>query len=245
MKFAFGRYVPGNSIIHALDPRTKIISSFVLVSAVLFVQNLTGYLIFFFVFLLISFLSNIRFTLYLRSVKNMWFLILFASVVQYFVSGLEMSIFIALRLAFVVLFASFLTFTTSPLLISRGLSDLLKFFGVKKRYRDDFGMIMTISFRFIPILFDEVDRIIKAQIARGAKFDQKGLKYKLQAIIVIIVPLLVSSIRKAEEISIALQARKYGLFERKSYYKLCWSIRDTLFLIFSISILIFILVFKL
>ncbi|ABR31671.1 cobalt transporter [Thermosipho melanesiensis] len=244
MRFAFGRYVPTSSIIHSLDPRVKTISSFVFVVSVLFVKGFMGYLFLFGIFLIIAFLSNIKLILYLKSVKNMWFLIVFASLIQFFISGFQMAMFISLRLIFVVLFASFLTYTTSPLLIARGLSELLRFFGVKKRYRDDFGMIMTISFRFIPILFDEIDRIIKAQIARGAKFDEKGLKYKIQGVVAIVVPLLVSSIRKAEEISIALQARKYGVFERNSYYTLKWKFKDTLFFVFSFLVLFLIVVFS-
>lgn len=234
MRFTIGKYVPINSYLHLLDPRVKIISTFIFITSILLVKDILGYLVPLLVFVFLVLLSKISLMTYLRSVKNMWFLILFASVVQFFVSGLEMSIFIALRLTFVLLFATFLTFTTPPLLIAKGLSDLMKLFGIKEKYREDFSMIMTISMRFIPILFDEIDRIIKAQIARGAKFDQPGLKYKIKGLIIIVVPLLVSAIRKAEEISIALQARKYGIGPRTSYYELKWRYKDTLFLIFSL-----------
>ncbi|MBB6063184.1 energy-coupling factor transport system permease protein [Thermosipho japonicus] len=244
MKFAFGRYVPTDSVIHSLDPRSKIVSSFLFIATVLSVNSLYDYIWLFSLFMVIVKMSKISIKIYLRSVKNMWFLIAFATVIQYFVSGIETAAFIALRLIFVVLFASFLTYTTSPLLIARGLADLLKYFGVKKKYREDFSMIMTISFRFIPILFDEVDRIIKAQIARGAKFDQPGIRYKVQGIVAIIIPLLISAIRKAEEISIALQARKYGVFERSSYYVLKWKKIDTYFFTFSIFVFLFLFILK-
>jgi energy-coupling factor transport system permease protein len=233
MRFTIGKYVPTNSFLHSLDPRVKIITTFLFIASVLLVQDLWGYIIPLFFLILIVFLSKINILTYLRSIKNMWFLITFAGLIQFFISGLEMSVYIILRLSFVVLFATFLTFTTPPLLISKGLSSLIKWFGIKEKYREDFSMIMTISMRFIPILFDEIDRIIKAQIARGAKFDQPGIKYKIKGLTIVIIPLLISAIRKAEEISIALQARKYGIGKRTSYYELIWSKKDTLFLIIS------------
>ena len=234
MRFTIGKYVPTDSFLHSLDPRVKIIGTFLFIASVLLVQNLWGYIVPLFFLILLVCLSKISIFTYLRSIKNMWFLILFAAIIQFFVSGLEMSFFIALRLSFVVLFATFLTFTTPPLLISKGLSSLMKWIGIKEEYREDFSMIMTISMRFIPILFDEIDRIIKAQIARGAKFDQPGIRHKIKGLVIIIVPLLISAIRKAEEISIALQARKYGVGQRTSYYELIWTKKDTLFLIISI-----------
>ncbi|SHH39628.1 energy-coupling factor transporter transmembrane component T family protein [Thermosipho atlanticus] len=230
MRLLIGKYIPCESFLHSLDPRSKILGTFIIITSILLINNLWGYIIPFFIFIILVHLSKINFLVYLSSVKSMWFLILFASVIQFFVSGLEMSLFIALRLFFVVVFASFLTFTTPPLLIARGLSSIMKWFGIKESYREDFSMIMTISMRFIPILFDEIDRIIKAQIARGAKFDQPGLRYKIKGLVIIIIPLLISAIRKAEEISIALQARKYGIGPRTSYYVLEWTKKDSLFL---------------
>ncbi|QTA37430.1 energy-coupling factor transporter transmembrane protein EcfT [Thermosipho ferrireducens] len=241
MRFAVGKFVPVDSYVHRLDPRSKILATFILVTMVLLVQNIRGYLIPGFLFILISFLSKVNLILYLRSVKNMWVLITFAFIIQYISTNITMAVYITLRLVFVIIFASVLTYTTSPLLIAKGLSDIMKWFGIKERHREDFSMIMTISMRFIPILFDEADRIIKAQIARGARFDQPGIKHKIKALIVIVIPLLISAIRKAEELSIALQARKYGVGPRTSYYELQWNVKDTIFIIISISGLMFVI----
>ncbi|MBO8160050.1 MAG: energy-coupling factor transporter transmembrane protein EcfT [Thermosipho sp. (in: Bacteria)] len=241
MRFIIGKYVPENSFIHSLDPRSKIIGTFILITSILLVTNLWGYLIPFFLFLGLVLLSKINIKIYLNSVKNLWFLIMFASVVQFFVSGVQMAFYIALRLLFVVIFASILTFTTPPLLIAKGLSEMMKWFGIKERYREDFSMIMTISIRFIPVLFDEIDRITKAQIARGAKFDQPGLRYKIKGLVVIVIPLLVSTLRKAEEISIALQARKYGIGKRTSYYVLKWKKEDTYFVLLTVFTLVLVI----
>ncbi|MFN3328724.1 MAG: energy-coupling factor transporter transmembrane component T, partial [Fervidobacterium pennivorans] len=110
--------------------------------------------------------------------------------------------------------------------------------------REDFGMMLSISIRFIPVLLDETDRIIKAQLARGAKYQEKGLRNKLSAITSIVIPLLVSSLRKAEELSLALQARKYGLVRRTHYYTLHWRKLDTIYILLNAVVMASIMFFK-
>jgi energy-coupling factor transport system permease protein len=190
------------------------------------------------------FISKIKPIVYLRSLKSMWFLLLFAGIVQYFESGIISAIYIILRLSLVFLFASMLTYTTPPLLTARGIVDMLKYFRIKEEAREDFGMMLAISIRFIPVLLDEADRIIKAQLARGAKYSEKGLKNKLSALTSIVIPLLVSSLRKAEELSLALQARKYGLKKRTHYYSLKWAKNDSIFLFTNIGMLMTIILLK-
>jgi len=239
LKLSIGKYIPRDSILHQLDPRAKLIGTLVSITSIMFVKELRDYIVpvtFFIVFML---LSKIHPIIYLRSLKSMWFLIAFASIVQYFVSGLVGSLYIALRLSLIFLFASMLTYTTPPLLTASGIVDLLKYFRISKETREDFGMMISISIRFIPVLLDETDRIIKAQTARGAKYTEKGFKNRLTAISSIIIPLLVSSLRKAEELSLALRARKYGMNPRTHYYELNWAFADTVYI--SASFVLFLL----
>ncbi|MDM7320660.1 MAG: energy-coupling factor transporter transmembrane protein EcfT [Fervidobacterium sp.] len=244
MKLTIGKYIPKNSPIHNLDPRAKMISVLFQVTSVMLVKNLLGYIIPVAFFVLFMALSRIKPVVYLRSLKSMWFLIVFAVVVQYFIGGISSSLYIGLRLSLIFLFATMFTYTTPPLLTARGIVDILKYFGVKDEQREDFGMMLAISIRFIPILLDEADRIIKAQISRGAKYSEKGLRNKLSAITSIIIPLLVSSLRKAEELSLALQARKYGITKRTHYYTLNWSRRDAVYLIANVGLLLGVLIMR-
>ncbi|ANE41400.1 cobalt transporter [Fervidobacterium sp. SC_NGM5_O18] len=244
MKLTIGKYIPKNSPIHNLDPRVKMISVLFQVTSVMLVKNLLGYIIPVAFFVLFMALSRIKPVVYLRSLKSMWFLIVFAVVVQYFIGGISSSLYIGLRLSLIFLFATMFTYTTPPLLTARGIVDILKYFGVKDEQREDFGMMLAISIRFIPILLDEADRIIKAQISRGAKYSEKGLRNKLSAITSIIIPLLVSSLRKAEELSLALQARKYGITKRTHYYTLNWSRRDAVYLIANVGLLLGVLIMR-
>jgi len=244
LKLTIGKYIPKNSPIHNLDPRVKMISVLFQVTSVMLVKNLLGYIIPVAFFVLFMALSRIKPVVYLRSLKSMWFLIVFAVVVQYFIGGISSSLYIGLRLSLIFLFATMFTYTTPPLLTARGIVDILKYFGVKDEQREDFGMMLAISIRFIPILLDEADRIIKAQISRGAKYSEKGLRNKLSAITSIIIPLLVSSLRKAEELSLALQARKYGITKRTHYYTLNWSRRDAVYLIANVGLLLGVLIMR-
>jgi len=244
LKLTIGKYIPKNSPIHNLDPRAKMISVIFQVTSVMLVKNLLGYIIPVAFFVLFMALSRIKPVVYLRSLKSMWFLIVFAVVVQYFIGGIFSSLYIGLRLSLIFLFATIFTYTTPPLLTARGIVDILKYLGVKDEQREDFGMMLAISIRFIPILLDEADRIIKAQISRGAKYSEKGLRNKLSAITSIIIPLLVSSLRKAEELSLALQARKYGITKRTHYYTLNWSRRDAVYLIANIGLLLVVLIMR-
>jgi len=244
LKLTIGKYIPKNSPIHNLDPRAKMISVLFQVTSVMLVKNLSGYIIPVAFFVLFMALSRIKPVVYLRSLKSMWFLIVFAVVVQYFIGGISSSLYIGLRLSLIFLFATMFTYTTPPLLTARGIVDILKYLGVKDEQREDFGMMLAISIRFIPILLDEADRIIKAQISRGAKYSEKGLRNKLSAITSIIIPLLVSSLRKAEELSLALQARKYGITKRTHYYTLNWSRRDAVYLIANVGLLLGVLIMR-
>jgi len=245
LNITIGKYIPKDSVIHKIDPRAKLISVIIQITLVMLVSNLIEYIIPVSLFIILMYLSKIKPIAYLRSLKSMWFLILFAGLVQYFEGGVVSALYIILRLVLVFLFASMLTYTTPPLLTARGIVEMLKYVKVKEEAREDFGMMLAISIRFIPVLLDETDRIIKAQLSRGAKYSEKGIRNKLSAVTSIIIPLLVSSLRKAEELSLALQARKYGLGKRTHYYSLKWNISDTVFLLSNITVLAIVIAIRL
>ncbi|MEN3041946.1 MAG: energy-coupling factor transporter transmembrane component T [Fervidobacterium sp.] len=229
---------------HELDPRGKLFAIIMQITLVMFSQKIVDYLIPLILLITLVWLSKIKTVLYLRSLRSMWFLIIFAAIVQYFEGGVYSALYIVFRLSLIFLFASILTYTTPPLLMARGIVDILRFFGVKESSREDFGMMLSISIRFIPVLLDETDRIIKAQVSRGAKYSEKGLRNKLSALTSIVIPLLVSSLRKAEELSLALQARKYGITKRTHYYSLKWTRKDSLYLLANFIFLLLSLFFR-
>lgn len=236
MRLAVGKYIPKESPIHSLDPRAKLVCTIVSITSVLVVRELWEYLVPGVFLLVLIGLSRIKISAYLRSLRSVWFLLIFATVVQLWISNLYDAVFIALRLTLIFLQATVLTYTTPPLLLARGIVSLLKYLGVKEETREDFGMMLAISIRFIPILLDETDRIVKAQTARGARYTDKGLRNRLTAVTSIVIPLLVSSLRKAEELSLALQARKYGIGKRSHYYELDWSVYDTVYVTATVAV---------
>ncbi len=242
MRLTIGKYIPQDSPIHRLDPRTKILGIFFQITSIMLLNKLTGYVLVVILFFFLVQLSKIPLKTYLKSLKSLWFLIFFAGVIQLIFSSWELSLYIVLRLVFIFLFSSFLTYTTPPLLIARGISKGLKAFGIKDSTREDFSLMMSIAIRFIPILLDEVDRIMKAQISRGADYYEKSLIKRINGIVSLVVPLLVSALRKADEVALALQARRYGITKRSEYFELSFKIKDYLYLFANLLFLVLILI---
>ncbi len=242
MRLTIGKYIPQDSPIHRLDPRTKILGVFLQITSIMLLNKLTGYILVVLFFFLLVQLSNIPLKTYLKSLKSLWFLIFFAGVIQLIFSGWELALYIVLRLVFIFLFSSLLTYTTPPLLIARGISKGLKTFGIKDSAREDFSLMMSIAIRFIPILLDEVDRIMKAQISRGADYYEKSLIKRINRIVSLVVPLLVSALRKADEVALALQARRYGVTKRSEYFELSFKTKDYFYLFANLLFLALILI---
>jgi energy-coupling factor transport system permease protein len=141
------------------------------------------------------------------------------------------------------LLSSVLTLTTSPTSLAHALEDILRWFFVPKRFAHEISMVMTIAIRFIPVIANEADRIMKAQLSRGANFDDRKLTGRIRGAISIIIPLLVSALRRAEDLSIAMEARGYSGWEGRTRFKqFNWEIKDTFFLI-SFSLVCFTIIF--
>lgn len=223
-----GQYFTGNSPLHRLDPRTKIISVLIFVVAVFVANNLYSLAFLLMTAFLLVALSGISFKIVLKSVKPVMILIVFTMLINLFMTtsegeplvsfwifkiyrqGIINAVFMIVRILSLIVGTSvLLTYTTSPITLTDGIERLLK--PLKKLHVPvhEFAMMMTIALRFIPTLLEETDKIINAQKARGAGFDSKGLINKAKAFLPILIPLFISAFRRADELAIAMECRCY------------------------------------
>lgn len=241
-----GQYFSGNSFIHRLDPRIKIIAVFVFAVTIFLAKNLWSFLfITLFSFFLVL-LSGISFKIVLKSMKPVMFIIIFTAFINLFFTradekpildffiftvyprGVITAVFMVMRIFSLIMGTSvLLTYTTSPIALTDGLERLMAPLKKIKVPVHDFAMIMTIALRFIPTILEETDRIISAQKARGASFDEGGLIKKAKAFLPIIIPLFVSAFRRADELAVAMECRCYRGDEGRTRMKeLIYSKRD-------------------
>ncbi|MBR3796850.1 MAG: energy-coupling factor transporter transmembrane protein EcfT [Clostridia bacterium] len=221
-----GQYFPGDSAIHRMDPRMKLILTIIYIVGVFFISNLPGYLLALAFLYLVVRISGIKFDYLLKGVKPLRFIIIFTFVLNlFFVQGetvlfdlgfwrltkeaLENAIYFALRLVFLVMGTSVLTLTTSPVQLTDGLERLMRPLQKFHFPAHELAMMMTIALRFIPTLLEETDKIQKAQMARGADFESGNLIARAKAMIPLLVPLFVSAFRRANDLAMAMEARCY------------------------------------
>ena len=252
----FGQYYPSHSFVHKMNPAIKILLSIAYIVAVFLVSGdnyFVGFALLTLVVLFITILARIPLLRMLKSIKAIIFFVILSAVLQIFFNkqgtplwengfitdkALLASGFIALRIILVVLGASLLTFTTSPVEIADGIEVLLAPLKIIKFPAHEFALIMSIALRFIPTLLDETDRIIKAQQARGAEFEG-GLIKKAKALIPVLIPLLIGSFRRADELADAMDSRCYsGSKNRTKYKKMTISFRDILGSIFMAGLIL-------
>ncbi len=220
-----GQYFPGNSIIHQLDPRTKILSTLLLISSIFLAENYQTYsMVAIFAGMMIA-LAKIPLMMILRSLKPLWIIIILTLLIHVFSTpgtvlyaigpltvtqeGLRQGLLMSFRLVFLIIISSLLTFTTSPVALTDGIERLLKPFKKIGMPVHELAMMMTIALRFIPTLLEETDRIMKAQIARGADFSSGNLLRRARNMIPLLVPLFISAFRRADELATAMEARCY------------------------------------
>lgn len=220
---AIGQYFPGNSILHRLDPRVKLVLLLVYLAEVF--SNARSYMILGAAAGLLIWISGVPFRMVLRSLKPLWWIILFTFIIHLFShpgtplwtigmftmtwEGVNQGVFISLRLILLILMSSLLTFTTSPLRLTDALESLLnplKRFGLPAH---ELAMMMTIALRFIPTLIEETDKIMKAQESRGADFSTGSVLSRLRNMVPVLVPLFLSAFRRADELAMAMEARGY------------------------------------
>ena len=220
-----GQYYPAESIIHKLDPRTKILGTLVFLVSLFVVDNLLGFA-FAFVFLaVVVALSTVPVSYMARGLKPVLVLIVFTVLLNMFLStgeviwslgffkltreGLYRAVFMGVRLVLLIFGTTLLTLTTKPITLTDGLERLMKPFSKIGLPAHELAMMMSIALRFIPTLMDETDKIMKAQTARGADFESGNLIQRAKSLIPLLVPLFISAFRIASDLAMAMEARCY------------------------------------
>lgn len=238
-----GQYYPGHSYLHQMDPRAKILCTMIFIVAIFLANNLYSYVVVAgFTFLAIA-LSGVPAKMIWKAIKPLWVILVFTMLIHILTTpgaeifswkfihiseeGIRNGIVMTLRLVFLIAFSSLLTYTTSPIVLTDGIEDLLmpfRRFGVPAH---ELAMMMTIAVRFIPTLLEETDRIMKAQSSRGADFVNGNLWQRAKNMIPLLVPLFISAFRRADDLATAMEARCYrGGEGRTKMHQLSYTWRD-------------------
>lgn len=221
-----GQYYPANSMIHRLDPRVKIVCTLIYMISLFVVNNVCGYALSLLFLIFIIKASRVPFKFIVKGLKPIVVLLLITVLFNLFLTGtgtilfqvgflkitdqgLRTAVFMAVRLVFLIMGASIMTFTTTPNALTDGIEKLLHPLNKIKVPVHEVAMMMSIALRFIPILLEETDKIIKAQIARGADFESGNIIQRAKSMIPILVPLFVSAFRRANDLALAMEARCY------------------------------------
>ena len=220
-----GQYYQTDSVIHRLDPRVKLVATLAFIVSLFIVNSFWGYLIAAAFLVVMIRLSHVPFKFMVRGMKAIVFLLVVAGVFNLFLTpgevvvsfwklkitkeGIKLALLMAARLCFLIIGSSIMTLTTTPNQLTDGLE---KGLGFLKRFHvpvHEISMMMSIALRFIPILVEETDKIMKAQMARGADFESGNLVQKAKAMIPLLVPLFISAFRRATDLAMAMEARCY------------------------------------
>ena len=276
-----GQYFPGNSFIHKLDPRTKLLATLIYIIAIFFAVTPLAYGILTAFAAVVILISRVPWMLVFKSLKPIWIIVILTMLIHMFTApgehivftwkflsvtaeGIDMGVKMAVRLILLLLFSSVLTFTTSPIVLTDGIENLLRPFKKLGVPAHELAMMMTIALRFIPTLLDETDRIMKAQTsrgadfasgnifqrmknmlpllvnaqkARGADFETGSIIQRAKALVPILVPLFISAFRRADELAVAMEARCYrGGEGRTRMHELAYAGRD--YLAFALIIIL-------
>jgi len=230
-----GQYLPGESPVHRLDPRTKILSVLFYMVGIFGIRDLQSYLYVAGLTTLVVALSRIPVVYLLKGLKPILLILVFTvglhavltpgeelvklGFLTVTTEGILRALFMAFRLIFLVLFTSMLTLTTAPMALTDGLESLLKPFSRLGLPAHELAMMMSIALRFIPTLIDETDKIMKAQKARGADFESGNIWQRAKSMIPLLVPLFISAFRRADELAMAMEARCYRGSEGRTRMK--------------------------
>lgn len=240
-----GQYFPGETAVHRLDPRTKLVLVVVYIVALFLVKGFLGYALMAGFLLAVIRVSQIPLKVILKSLKPLLLIIVLTAVLNLFYGqgepllrfwifrvtkqGIFNAIFMVLRIALLVAGTFMLTYTTSPIALTDGLESLLSPLKKVGAPVHELSMMMCIALRFIPTLIEETDKIISAQKARGADFESGNLISRAKALIPILVPLFISAFRRADELATAMECRCYhGGDGRTRLHELCYARRDVM-----------------
>ena len=221
-----GQYFPGESFVHKLDPRTKLLATIALIAVVFVSNGFAGFALIAAFVLLTALSTGVHLKFLFKGLKPIFFIIIFTFILNLFfqntgevlvkfwifritTGGLRMASFMAVRLILLVISSQLLTLTTSPISLTDGLESLMRPASKIGFPAHEIAMMMSIALRFIPTLMDEADKIMKAQKARGANFETGNILQRAKAMIPLLVPLFVGAFRRAEELALAMDARCY------------------------------------
>ncbi len=220
-----GQYYQTESVIHRLDPRVKIGGTLIYIISLFLFENVWGYLLAALFLGLVIKLSHVPFRFMVRGMRAILFLLLLTLVFNLFLTpgealvtfwklkitkeGVVMAVRMALRLSFLIIGSSIMTLTTTPNNLTDGMEKMMGPLKIFKVPVHEVAMMMSIALRFIPILMEETDKIMKAQIARGADFESGGLIKRAKSLVPLLVPLFISAFRRANDLAMAMEARCY------------------------------------
>lgn len=221
-----GQYYPVESLIHKLDPRVKLIGTVLFIISLFTFRSFSGYVVAFIFLGTVIKMSKVPFRYIVKGLKSLLMIMIFAVVFNVFfaagehvlfeygiihitVEGLRNAAFLAIRLIFLVIGSSLMTFTTTPTQLTDAIEKVLGPLNKVKVPVHEIAMMMSIALRFIPILMEELDKIMKAQTARGADFESGKLMQRVKALVPILVPLFISAFRRANDLAMAMEARCY------------------------------------
>lgn len=250
-----GQFFPGFSLLHKLDPRTKLLSAILFIVAIFMAKTTLAFLLLAVFTVSLIFVSRISFSVILRGIRPVIYILIFTSLLNIFMTkgvgdplvsfwvikiyqeGIIRAVFMTVRVTLLIIGSSLLlTYTTSPISLTDGLESLLSPLAKIGVPVHVFSMMMTIALRFIPTLVEETDKIMNAQKSRGADFTSGSLVRRAKALIPILVPLFVSAFKRAEELAIAMECRCYRVDKKRTkLVKLTFRAKDFLsLLVFAI-----------
>ena len=261
-KLIIGRYLPNHSIVHHLDPRAKLIFVFMFIVYIFFCHSFGTYAWIFLLIIVFMKLAKIPFRFLMKGLTPIFFFLIFTFLMHIFFTnggkilfhwgiltiesdGVLEGIYISLRLIFIVMIATIMTLSTSPIDLTDAFERLLSPLKLVKVPVHQLSMMMSIALRFIPTLMDELEKIILAQKSRGSEISSGSIVTRIKAFIPLMIPLFISAFQRAEELAIAMEVRGYDMnVKRTSYRLLHWRLRDTFALLTLIPIAIILYIIK-
>lgn len=256
VEVSLGQYYEGDSIIHRLDPRFKLLITIMAIVAVFMAKNVFSFALLFLVTVILIALSSVPFRTVVRGMRSLVFILIFTAAINIFwlrgetllfewkfihiyLEGVINAALIFARIVMLItLTGVLLTYTTTPLALTDGLERLLSPLAKMRLPVHEFSMMMTIALRFIPTLIEETQKIMNAQTARGACFSEGGLIKRAKGLIPILIPLFVSSIRRATELADAMECRCYtGGEGRTKMNVLRFGAKDAVALFFAVALI--------
>ncbi|WP_088810705.1 MULTISPECIES: FAD export ECF transporter transmembrane subunit FmnA [unclassified Listeria] len=236
-KLIFGRFVPGQSLIHVLDARTKLLAGFYFIGILFLANNIQTYALMILFTLMVITMTGIKIKVFIKGVKPLIWLILFTVMMQMLFTsggtiyldfgpfvissfGIINGIYVFIRFTLIIILSTAITLTTTPMDLTDAIAYLLQPFKYVKMPVQDIALMLSVALRFIPTLMEETDKIMKAQRARGVEFGEGNLFEQMKVVVPIFIPLFVSSFNRAEELADAMEVRGYQGDKGRTRFKI-------------------------